>query len=162
MEQEGAGERSSGRRWLWSVLKVAVVVVAAAAVVRIWLAPTPDVFAHGPSTLDEAIALSTRSGKPVVAVATSDFCAPCQYYKRHGLADPQVQAWIREHAVPFFVRIEWDVNDAKRLGRENGPVPATMLLAGGEIVDQFNGPADGPALLRWLEDRVASLDAAQP
>lgn len=144
------------------MLKAVALVAGGVVVVKVWLAPTPDVFAQGPRTLDQAVALSSQTGKPIVAVATSDFCAACQYYKRHGLADPQVQAWIREHAVPFFVRIEWDVKDAKRLGRENGPVPATFLLDKGEIVDQFNGPADGPALLRWLEDRVATLATAHP
>lgn len=154
------GAPKRGRRWLRGLVKVAVIVIIAVVGVRLWLAPTPDVFAHAPSALDAAIRQSEALGKPIVAVATSDFCAVCQHYKRGALADERVQGWIRDHAVPFFSRIEWDGADAQRLGKANGPVPATMMLVNGKVVAEFAGPMSAADLLAWL--RASAAGAAEP
>jgi|GEM_PF-682646 len=152
-------ERKDTPRWRRYV-KPVVIVAALAVGARIWLAPTPDVFAQGPDTLDAAIATAQSEHKPVVAVATSDFCAACQIYKRSGLANSRVQAWLKKNTVPFFMRIEWDGADAKRVGRANGPVPATMVLVDGEIVAQFAGPLGAEDLLAWLKANARVDDEA--
>ncbi len=127
-----------------------VVLLVLGALARLWLAPVPDPFAAGPG-LERAIALAREEGRPVVAVATSDFCLPCQRYKRGALADERVRRWIAEHAVPSFTRIEWESAEAERLGRANGPVPATMLLEGERVVATLEGACDADELLAWLD-----------
>jgi methionine-R-sulfoxide reductase len=132
----------------------------------LWLAPTPDVFAAGPDGLDEAIALAGEQGKPVVAVATSDFCLACQIYKRGALDDERVQRWIRDNAVASNTVIEWETADAERLERSNGPVPATLFLVDGEILGDLTGGVSADELLVWLERQAefarARTPAAQP
>lgn len=150
--RSGARPASRGKR----LAKLAFVALLVLLVVRLWLAPTPDVFGAGPKRLADAIALGRAEHKPVLAVATSDFCLACQLYKRGALADERVQAWIRAHAVPSFTRIEWEDADARRLERANGPVPATALLVDGVVVARFDGSRSADELLAWLEQNARS------
>lgn len=111
-------------------------------------APTPAMFEKSVS-LDSAIATAETSGKPVFAVATADWCAPCQSYKRSALADERVQAWVNERAEPVFIDVDEDQQAAQRLGVRS--IPATYLIRDGEVVSSFAGAASADSLLQWLE-----------
>lgn len=131
---------------------VVVFVVALGAMVAWKLlrppAPTPAVFGAG-TTLAGAIERSKAEDKPVFAVATADWCAPCQAYKRGALADERVAAYLEASTIPVYINIDDDPADAERLGVS--AVPTTVLLRDGEVVDRFSGRIDAPDLLEWLE-----------
>ncbi|MHC4976465.1 MAG: thioredoxin family protein [Planctomycetota bacterium] len=111
-------------------------------------APTPDIFAASVS-LDEAIELSAREGKPVFAVATADWCSGCQVYKRGALANSDVEAWLRENAIPVYINIDSDPTSALALG-VNG-IPATFVIDEGEIRAHLEGAYGAEELLDVLE-----------
>lgn len=99
-------------------------------------APTPDVFSDA-YTLEQARALSAESGKPIFALATADWCGPCQALKRGPLQDPEVTAMIRDHAIPVY--LEHGENAAEM--RELGPsaVPTSYIIEGGRVVASLSG-----------------------
>ncbi len=102
-------------------------------------APTPDLFAKG-YTLDQANEISAQTGKPVLVLATADWCAPCQKLKRGTLTDPQVAAWIGEHTVPVYLEEGTNRDEIASLGVR--AYPTTMLLRAGRVVSAIEGGAD--------------------
>jgi thiol:disulfide interchange protein len=132
-----------------SVLPVVLIV---AAIGGLWwftgrAAPTPQVFAQGLS-LDEAVAQAGPGGL-VFAVATADWCPPCQSYKRGALADERVQAWVEANTVPVYIDVDARPQDAQRL--EVSGIPATFLLRDGVVIAGGSGAMPTETLLRWLE-----------
>ncbi len=91
-------------------------------------AETPDVFSDGYS-LAEAMQISQQQGKPIFAVATADWCAPCQSLKRGPLQDPELVAIIREHAIPVYLEDGEDRDEIKKLGPSGYP---TSFIVDGE------------------------------
>ena len=116
-------------------------------------APTPPAFA-GSITLEAAEERARAEGRVVVAVATADWCAPCQSYKRGALSDAPVNAWLEAHAVPVLIDVTKGMTpDAERLGVS--PIPATFVLRDGEIVAQHAGVLTSQKLMRMLESASA-------
>jgi len=137
-------------------MAAAGLVVVLAAVSVIWVlvprtAETPDVFRDGMS-LTAAIAEARESDRVVVAVATADWCGPCQAYKRGALADGAVQSWLEAHSVPVMVDVTHEApEDAAFL--EIGPIPATYVIDGeGRIVGQTIGNTGTGELLSFLRE----------
>jgi thiol:disulfide interchange protein len=124
-------------------------------------APTPTAFASH-MTLEDALAESAASGKPVLAFATADWCGPCQSFKRGALADERVAAWIGENTLPAYVDLTSDndprAQEAARL-LEVASVPALMLVQNGEVIARREGVVGADGLLEWLR---ASGARAQP
>jgi len=117
-------------------------------------APTPDIFLQDTSLL-EAFDLAAADGKPVFAVVTADWCAPCQTYKRTALADEAVQDWLTQNAVSVML------DNTSPLSREdamllNDPqsIPMTAMFIDGRMVDAFTGSKGSGFLLDWLEQSV--------
>ena len=136
-------------------MAVAGLVVVLAAVSVIWVlvprtAETPGVFRDGVS-LTAAIAEARESDRVVVAVATADWCGPCQAYKRSALADGAVQSWLEAHSVPVMVDVTHEApEDAAFL--EIGPIPTTYVIDGeGRVVSKLVGNAGSQELLEMLE-----------
>ncbi|HCT43849.1 MAG TPA: hypothetical protein DF699_01390, partial [Phycisphaerales bacterium] len=101
-------------------------------------APTPDVFAAG-YTLTEAIEMSAQNDKPVLVLATADWCAPCQALKRGALTDPQVAELIRENTIPVYLE---DGDNSAEIGELGVPAfPTTMILERGQVTAMLEGGA---------------------
>ena len=139
--------------WIFTVL---IVVVAVGLFVRSsQTAPVPEVFTSSAPTLDAAIDLAQSSGKPVFAVATADWCPPCQSYKKGALSDPRVTAWLEEHTEPVYINVDESPDDADRLGVRS--IPASFILASdGTVIDGHSGKLSADTLLAWLEERAVS------
>lgn len=158
----------NGKRSFTGPLLVLFAIVAVLAIMRLsagGVAETPAEFASHTS-LQEAIDLSERSGKPVLALATADWCGPCQALKRGALSDPRVAAWIEEQTVPAYVDLT-DANDpeASRAGRLLGVsgIPTLVLLEDGGEVGRISGAVSADRLLEWLREtatRAAELRAS--
>jgi len=111
-------------------------------------APMPVFFGQSFS-LDDAMALAEKDDKVVFAYATADWCAPCQQFKRGALSDKRVIDWMQANAVPVYIDIDDNPDDAIRLGV--GPIPASFVIAERKIVDSTAGPRSADQFLAWLE-----------
>lgn len=110
---------------------------------------TPAIFAEHLS-LDEAVERASSSGKVVLAVATADWCGPCQGYKREALASEALAQWVSRHAVPVLIDVDADPDAASRLRVSS--IPATFLIdQRGEVVARLAGNAPTARLRSWLE-----------
>lgn len=138
-----------------------LVIVALLAGVYWWIgrpAPTPEFFGQSYS-LDDAMARAEKDNKVVFAYATADWCAPCQTFKRGALSDARVVDWMHANAVPVYIDIDDNPDDAMRLGV--GPIPASFVIADKRIIDAASGPQSASQFLAWLErarQRVASSE----
>ncbi|MCA9303108.1 MAG: thioredoxin family protein [Phycisphaerales bacterium] len=93
-------------------------------------APTPGVF-DARITLAEARQQSAESGKPILVLATADWCAPCQGLKRGALTDPAVVEFIREQTIPVY--LEDGTNRAEIRELQVASYPTTLILKGGSV-----------------------------
>ncbi|MFG0274096.1 MAG: thioredoxin family protein [Phycisphaerales bacterium] len=128
-----------------------ILLVLAFVAVWAWLgrtAPTPPAFDTG-LTLASAVDTARSGDRYVLAVATADWCAPCQGYKRGALVDPRVEAWIEDHAVPVYINIDESPGDARLLDVQG--IPATYLIRDGQVVARASGAMGAGALLDWLD-----------
>jgi len=110
-------------------------------------APVPPMFSEG-LTLEQAIDRSAERDGVVLAVVTADWCAPCQSYKKKGLADERVTAWINEHGAPASIDFDADRELAERFGITS--LPSTLFFHNGEYVGGVSGPMNGDNLLAFL------------
>jgi len=133
------------------VFTVGLVAVAAVIFLRPTVkAPVPEVFTASSSTLEQAIDTASQSGKPVFAVATADWCGPCQAYKRGALSDPRVAEWVTANTEPVYINVDESPEAASRLGVRS--IPATfMIKPDGTVVGSHAGGWSAEALLSWLD-----------
>ncbi len=145
---------SPASRVVRTALPVLILLAALALLINVLsgrgAAPTPEAFAGAPS-LDEALSRAATRDRLVFAVATADWCPPCQQYKRNALADPRVAAWLEGNAVPVLIDVTDGPNDASnRLGVRG--IPASFVLdADGDVLAQWVGSLDAPDVLGRLE-----------
>lgn len=117
-------------------------------------AETPGVFDQH-YTLTQASELSQETGKPMLVLATADWCAPCQKLKRTTMVDPEVVEWVSEHTVPVFLEDGENGQEIGSLGVR--AYPTTMLIADGKIITSFQGVVGSQRLLGELRARVAEM-----
>jgi len=118
-----------------------------------WLgrtAPTPPVFDDEVTLASAVDAAAADEGRFVFAVATADWCAPCQGYKRGALTDQRVERWITDNAVPVYINVDKRPDDAAALGVRG--IPATFLLKDGQVVASASGAMGAERLLGWLDE----------
>ncbi len=137
---------------------IGVAVLASAGLVawQAWsarAAPVPPGF-DAAATLDAALAQSTASGKPVLALLTADWCGPCQQYKRGALAHPKVAEWVRDNTVGVYVDVDAHPADATRLNAYSIPT-LVLIRPDGSRPARFEGN-------RSAEDLLSFLHAAAP
>lgn len=111
-------------------------------------APTPDVFAAG-YTLTEAIEMSAQNDKPVLVLATADWCAPCQTLKRGALTDPEVVGLIHENSIPVYLEHGSNRDEIDTLGVR--AFPTTLILERGQVTAMLEGGAGASKYARLLK-----------
>jgi thiol:disulfide interchange protein len=112
-------------------------------------APVPAVFEGGEATLAAAVERAEAEDRVVFAVATADWCAPCQAYKEGALTDPRVAAWVAANAVPLYLNVDESPEDARALNISG--IPASFVIRGGEVVARQPGRLSADELMAWLE-----------
>ncbi len=117
-------------------------------------APKPPAF-DSSITLTAAVEQSQADGKPVLALATADWCGPCQHLKRGALTDSEVVAKIKSTTTPVYVDVT-DSNDpaareAGRMLRVEG-IPALILVRDGEEVSRLVGSRSSAEIIAWLDE----------
>jgi len=102
--------------------------------------------------LETALAQAKATGKPVLVDTYADWCAQCKELDETTWPDPQVAAWIRDHAVPVRIdtfKVRKDL--APRLGILSYP---TVILLDGNGLELrrllgFQKPAE---MLKFLKN----------
>lgn len=137
--------------WL---LPIAIILVLGALVfMRGKFAPTvahiPDYFDKS-LTLASAMTTSAENGKPVVALATADWCGPCQSLKRNALSDPKVAAFLRDKTIPVYLDTTNTIpSDAEYLNIQG--FPTMIVFKNGKEVGRFMGAQPTDNVLAFLE-----------
>jgi thiol:disulfide interchange protein len=95
-----------------------------------------------------------RSGKPVFAYFTAEWCGPCQQMKHTTWADASVEAALRDY-VPVVVDVDRQPDLAKRYvptpRNLDGGIPAFRVLdQNGQIVREAVGAMPPDEFLKWL------------
>lgn len=99
-------------------------------------AKTPSVFDANLS-LAEAEAQSAENGKPILILATADWCPPCQSLKRGALTDPEVVKLINEHTIPVYLEDGKDRDELATLPLQS--YPTTFLIDDGRVTASIQG-----------------------
>jgi thiol:disulfide interchange protein DsbD len=100
--------------------------------------------------LESALAQAKATGRPVLVDIYADWCAQCKELDEKTWPDPQVAAWIQDHAVAVRIDTYQKRRDlAPRLRILSYP---TVLLLDGEGKEQRRilGFQDPAAMLRFL------------
>lgn len=145
------------------VLTGVLLVVLAVSVIMLLMprtAPMPEAFAEG-VTLTQAMERARDEGRVVVAVATADWCGPCQAFKRGALSDEGVRSWLDAHSVAVMVDVTSDAPaDAGFL--EIGPIPTTYVIRGdGVVVGRTIGNMGAAELLGFLREHGSATIEAE-
>lgn len=100
-------------------------------------APTPDIFSNA-YTLTQARELAMQEHKPMLVLATADWCAPCQSLKRGALSDPGVAQLILDRTIPVYLEDGTNRDEIASLGVQS--YPTTLILdEHGQVASVFSG-----------------------
>ena len=135
-------------------LAVGLVLVAGFAFLQLRgrAAQTPEYF-RGDLSLAEARTLAGEQQRTVLAIASADWCGPCQAYKRSTLASPAIADAINTRTIPIMLDVTSATSpgaaDAQTLGVS--AIPATFLIApDGTVLAQAVGGLGESELLALL------------
>ncbi|MFK7959837.1 MAG: thioredoxin family protein [Phycisphaerales bacterium] len=112
--------------------------------------PLPAVLTDAPR-LDVAVARGAAEGRPVIAFATADRCAPCQQFKLDALQDARVIARLSTGDVlPVHIEVDREPELATEyLG--GASIPMTYVLRDGVVVRTLRGQRSADELVAWLD-----------
>ncbi len=117
-------------------------------------AEKPAVFADA-YTLTQATELSKETGKPMLVLATADWCPPCQTLKRTTLVDPEVVEWIEDNTIPVYLEDAIDRDEIGSLGV--GAYPTTMLIADGKVLVSLQGAVKPDRFVQALSAKLPAM-----
>ena len=125
-----------------------IVVAGVSALTR----PSPIIPWH--TDWSAAQAEAQKSGKPVFAYFTADWCGPCQRMKHTTWADASVETALRDY-VPVMVDVDRQPELARRYvptpQNLNGGIPAFRVLdQNGQILREAVGAMPPEEFLKWL------------
>lgn len=145
--------RASGKK---IVLALGVAVIGFFLLFRLaggGVAPVPESFAGG-LTIQQGIERGAQSGKPVLVLATADWCGPCQRFKRGPMSDPKVAAIVKDRFEPVYLDVDRQRELAAKLEIES--VPALRVLRPGQPIAKLDEYAEATQVVRWLEGTLQS------
>lgn len=126
--------------------------------------PVPPFFDRS-VTLEEAGARSMRSGRPVLALVSADWCAPCAELKRGALADPRIAAWITQNTEPVYIDMT-RVNGRDAAGQaiieqlRVNAYPSIVITSQGKYIAGVEGAIPADDLLKWFQKVRSDLDGS--
>lgn len=154
--EEVLAEPAPRRRGNWGniLFGIGLLVIAAFVIFRpTEPAPVPAVFEAGERSLQAALERAEAEDRVVFAVATADWCGPCQSYKKGALTDPRVAQWVGANAVPLYLDIDASPEDAEALAISG--IPASFIIRDGRVVARQGGLMSADELVGWLESASA-------
>ncbi|MBI1191129.1 MAG: thioredoxin fold domain-containing protein [Tepidisphaera sp.] len=153
--------RTRGKGFL---VGTAVILLAYLVVARVFGGgQLPEAFAQKPS-LEAALERARASGKPVLALASAEWCGPCRKLEAGPLRDGDVEKWVSQNTEPAFL----DFTTANgELGERYHiySLPTLLLLRDGKEVGRLEGYAGAEKVLTWLQALSGPLEdwkAAHP
>lgn len=142
----------SGKISSWLLPIAIICVLAGLIVMRSRPAPMPEYF-DKTLTLTSAKAKSAESGKPIVALATADWCPPCKSLKRNALVDPRVTAFMKDKVVPVYLDATSSMpSDAEYLNVYS--IPTMIVIKDGTEIARFSGEQSADMVLAFLEQNA--------
>jgi len=113
--------------------------------------------------LDAAVVESQRTGKPILAICTSESCPPCRALKQRFATDSEIQQLANTHFVP----INLDVNTpdfqtwSSKFGVAGKGIPMIYFVSStGEVLHKQSGAPSGQGLNRLLLQVAAQAGPA--
>ena len=110
-------------------------------------------------TLESAVAVARKEGKPIFAVVGAPWCSFCE--KLHDELQGEPEAEIAEKWVLAKINADDQVNDAREL-RANALPSLRLLSSDGIVTVAQDGYAPVPQLMRWLEASYDRTKAQMP
>lgn len=86
-------------------------------------------------TLEEGRAAARSEAKLLLVDVMGDWCAPCRHMDATTWRAPEVEAWVRDHAVA----IQIDSEDPAVRPFNIQAVPTMLLFEGDELLDRITG-----------------------
>jgi thiol:disulfide interchange protein len=136
------------------VLFILLVVLGMIAVAGVSALTRPSPIIPWRSNWSEAQAEAQRTGKPVFAYFTADWCGPCQQMKRTTWSDKTVEVALRDY-VPVMVDVDRQPDLARKYvptpQNLDGGIPAFRVLdQDGQITREAAGLMPPEDFLKWL------------
>jgi thiol-disulfide isomerase/thioredoxin len=101
------------------------------------------------SSIDEAVAASKASGKPVLLLFTADWCGPCQGLKQGPLSDASLAKLVQAGTHPVYVDCTASMPAIGSQLAVKG-YPTLMLVRDGKVLGSFAGGRDAAFIASWL------------
>ncbi len=111
-------------------------------------AEKPPMFSQN-ITLAQAREQSAAAPKLILAMATADWCGPCQQLKKGALRDPRVEAWALKNTIPVY--IDTDTSPEASTLLVTG-IPTLIIYKGDRELARQEGVVSADELLAWFEE----------
>lgn len=117
------------------------------------VAPKPGMFGEV-LTLAAALDRSEKTGRPVLAVVTADWCGACQALKRGTLSRPEVESLVADSFVPVYIDADDMPGEVAQIGGVEY-LPTSVVIARGREIARAVGNQPARDYLAMLRDALA-------